>query len=97
MIATPGDIGALVHNFGNSRWKRCKERLCDHYRFDLAALIAVRTNCCRGEQGVGWSALPVPALFGLRRPRRGRIDRLWDPGNFATNIRAGAKYGYTLL
>ena len=39
------------------------------------------------------SEKPVP----VRRPRGDRLDRLYGPGNFATNIQAGAKYGYTLL
>ena len=36
-------------------------------------------------------------LSGVCRTGRRRVDRLHGPRNFATNIQAGAKYGYQLL
>ena len=50
-----------------------------------------------GARGAGRAARRLARLCGLRRPGGHRLDRLYGPGNFATNIQAGAKYGYGLL
>src|SRR6266566_9636029 len=42
-------------------------------------------------------ALKVAGPSGICRPGGRGIDRLHGPRNFATNIQAGAKYGYGLL
>ena len=53
----------------------------------------------RGRLAAARGALAWPRARHARPPRTGvrRPGRLIDSGNFATNITAGAKYGYLLV
>ena len=67
-------------------------------RFDSPTRIAVRTDRLYGAPGARRPArrycAPISLLSG---PAVIASIAYMDPGNFATNIQAGAKYGYTLL
>jgi hypothetical protein len=80
VVATPGDIGALVHNFGNARWKRCNERLCDHYRFDLPASIAVRANCAAASRVLAGQRCGFRPYLALVGPAVVASIAYMDPG-----------------
>ena len=73
---------------------RLQEQCCDRYRgqadADRSHDLAIRETLAGRRRGVGTSILFAgPAVIAS--------IAYMDPGNFATNIQAGAKYGYGLL
>lgn len=69
----------------------------DDLRHSAEKRVTDRTNRLRGSPGIGKPAQRVRGYLAFVGPAVIVSIAYMDPGNFATNIQAGAKYGYGLL
>jgi len=94
--------GPMLSPAGSAQWTaKLRSSLCEHTMVGTAGRIAARRHTCSSV--IRWSpkCQPSPAA---RRPMLALVGPAFvaavayiDPGDFATNITAGARSGYTLV